>query len=232
MARRLRQGILAERFHFGPGELPALPGQQRTERQVADRHPLELMDLVAELREHPADFAVLPFIEHHLEDGAQFVLRLEVDMLGPGYALGQADSPAQFFQRFRRRHAGDLHEVFLLHAVPGVGEEVCQFAVVGDEDQPLAHPVEPADGKQPLLPRHEIDDARTAIGVEIGRHDPHWLVEHVDHPLRVGESLAVHADLLPQRIDAGAELRHHFAVHLDPSGGDQFLAVPPAPETG
>jgi hypothetical protein len=31
MARCLRQSILAERFHFSPGELPALPGQQPTE---------------------------------------------------------------------------------------------------------------------------------------------------------------------------------------------------------
>jgi hypothetical protein len=32
------------------------------------------VDLVAELREHAADLAILALVEHHLEDGALLVL--------------------------------------------------------------------------------------------------------------------------------------------------------------
>ena len=48
--------------------------------------------------------------------------------------------------------------------------------------------------------------------------------------LRIGEPLAVDADLLPPWIDACAELCHDRAVDLDASGGDQFLAGTTAAE--
>ena len=153
-------------------------------------------------------------------------------MLGPGHPLGEADATAELVEGFRGRHAGDLHEVFLLHAISGVGQEVGQIAVIGDEDQPFTHPVEPPDGKQPLFTRHEIDDARPAVGIEIRRHDPDRLGEHVDHPLGVGEPLAIDADFLTERIDPRAQLRHHLAVDFDAPRRDQLLAIPPAAEPG
>jgi hypothetical protein len=231
-ASGLGEGILAEGLDLRPGQQPPLPRQQIAEGELSDRDTLELMDLVPELREHAANLAVLPLIENHLEDRALLVLRLEVDVLGAGHSLREADAAAEFVEGFRSGNARHLDEVFLLDAIPRVGEEIGQFAVVGDEDQPFAHPVEPADGKQPLFTRHEIDDAGPAVGVEVRGHHADRLGEHVDHPLRVGEPLAVDADLLAERIDPGSELRDHLTVDLDPPGRDQFFAVPPAAEPG
>ena len=70
----LGEGILAEGFDLRPGQLPPLPRQEVAEGELSDRDTLELMDLVPEVREHAADFAVLPFVEDHLEDGALLVL--------------------------------------------------------------------------------------------------------------------------------------------------------------
>ena len=231
-ASGLGEGILAEGLDLRPGQQPPLPRQQVAEGKLSDRDTLELMDLVPELREHTADLAVLPLVENHLEDRALLVLRLEVNVLGAGHALREADAAAEFVEGFQSGNARHLNEVFLLDTIPRVGEEVGQFAVVGDEDQPFAHPVEPADGKQPLFPRHEVDDARPAVGIEVRGYHADRLGEHVDDPLRVGQPLAVDADLLAERIDAGAELRDHLTVDLDPPGRDQFLAVPPAAEPG
>ena len=90
------------------------------------------MDLVPELREHAANLAVLPFIENHLEDRALLVLRLEVNVLGPGHPLREADAAAELVEGFRSGNARHLDEVFLLDAIPRVGEEIGQFAVVAD----------------------------------------------------------------------------------------------------
>jgi hypothetical protein len=228
----LGEGILAEGLDLRPGQQPPLPREEVAERELSNGDPLELMDLVAELREHAADLAILPLVEDHLEDRALLVLGLEVDVLGAGHPLGEADAATEFIERFRGGDPRHLDEVFLLDAIPWVGEEIGKFAVVGDEDQPFAHPVEPADGKQPLFPGHEVDDAGPAVRVEVRGHDADRLGEHVDHPLRVGEPLAVDPDLLTERIDAGAELRHHLSVDLDAPGRDQLLAVPPAAEAG
>ena len=228
----LGEGILAEGFDLRPGQLPPLPRQEVAEGELSDRDTLELMDLVPEVREHAADLAVLPFVEDHLEDGALLVLRFHMDMLGPGHPLRQADAAAELVDGVRSGDPRHLNEVFLLDAIPGMGEEIGQLTVVGDEDQPFAHSVEPADGEQPLLARDEIDDARPAVGVEVRGHHADRLGEHVDNALRVGEPLAIDPDLLAEGIDAGAEFRDHLAVDLDPACRDQFFAVPPAAEPG
>jgi hypothetical protein len=228
----LRQGILAEGLDLRPGQLPTLAGEEVAERKLADRHTLQLMDLVAEVREHAANLTVLPLVEDHLEDGALLVLRLEVDMLSPCHPLGEPDATAEFVDRLRGGHTGHLNEVFFLDSIPGVGAEIGQFTVVGDEDQPFAHPVEPADGEQTLVAGHEIDDAWSAIGVEVRGHHANGLGEHVHDPLRVRQTLAVDADLLTERIDAGAELGDDLAIDLDPACRDQFLAISPASEPG
>jgi hypothetical protein len=67
-------GILAQGLDLAPGELPVLTGQQSAERHLPDAHTLELVDLVAELREHAANLAILALVEHHLQHGAELVL--------------------------------------------------------------------------------------------------------------------------------------------------------------
>ena len=206
--------------------------QEAAQGQRADGDPLELMHFVAEMGEHPADFPIFPLVEHHLQHRTQLVLRLERHMLGPSHAFRQADAPAEFFQGFRGGHARHLHHVFLLHAIAGMGQQICQFAVVGHEDQPLAHAVEPADRKQPLFARHEVDHAGPSGGVEIGGHHAHRLVQHVNHPLRIGEAFPVNANFLPPGIDAGSQERDRLAIDFHPARGDQFFAIPSAPQTG
>ena len=113
-----------------------------------------------------------------------------------------------------------------------MGEEVCEPTVVGEEDQPLAHAVEPANREQPLLAGHEVDDTGSPRRIGVGGHHADRLVEHVDDPLRVGQPLAVNTNLLGARIDAGAERGHHLPVNLDAARRDQFLAGATTAESG
>ena len=146
--------------------------------------------------------------------------------------LGEPDAPPQFVEQFFRRHARDLHEVLLLDTIPGVSEEIREPAIVGEQDQPLAHPIEPADREQPLLTRHQIDDPGPARRIDVGGDDAHGLVEHVDNPLRVWQPLAIDADLLGLRINPRAERGDDLAIHFHASRCDQRLAGPPAAEPG
>ena len=190
------------------------------------------MHFVAEMGKHPADFPIFPFVEHHLQHGTQLVLRLQMHPLGKHLPVGQRDATADLIEQFLGRHARYLHEIFFFHAIPRVGEQIRECTVVGHEDQPLAHAVEPADRKQPLFARHEVDHAWPSGGIEIGGHHAHRLVEHVDHPLGIGEAFPVDANFLPPGIDARTQKRDRLAIDFHAAGGDQFLAIPPAPQTG
>ena len=190
------------------------------------------MDLVAQAGEHPSDLPVLALVEHHLQNGALLVLGANLDPLGMHAALGQPHSPSETVKHLGPRHTGYLHVIFLLDAIPRMGQKVGQFAIVGDEDQALAHPVKPADCKEPCVAGHKIDHPRATGGIVIGGDGSDRLVEHVDNPLRVRQPLTVDTDLLPQGIDAGAEFRNHFSINLDAALCDQFLATAAAAETG
>ena len=45
-----------------------------------------------------------------------------------------------------------------------MGQAVGEVAVVGEEQEALGVPVEPADGEDPRLGRDEVDDRRAALG--------------------------------------------------------------------
>jgi hypothetical protein len=152
---------------------------------------------VAQPGEHATNLAVLALVEHHLEHRTLFVLRADRDPLGMHLALREPDSAAELVEQFLRRHAGDLHEVSLLHAIAGMGQQIREITVIGEQEQALAREVEPADREQPLVGGHEIDGPGPARGVEVRRHDADGLVEQVHHPPHPREPLAVNADLLP-----------------------------------
>ena len=186
------------------------------------------MHLVAEAGEHPADLAVLALVEHHLEYGALLVLRTDRNPLRVHLPLGQTDAAAKSVDQLLGGHTGDLHEVFFLHAIPRMSEEVGEAPVVGEQNQSLTHAVQPTDREEPQVARHQINDAGPARRVDVGGDDPDRFVEHENDPLRIRQSLAVDADLLGERIDTTAERGHHLPVNLDASRRDQFLAGTPA----
>ena len=140
------------------------------------------------------------------------------------FPFGKPDAPAKLLEQFSLGHTRHLHEVFLLDSVAWMGQQVGKFPVVGDQDQALAHPIEPADGKQPSLAWYEINHPRATGGVKVRGHHSHRLIEHVDHPLRVGEPLAIDTDFLGARVDPRAKAGDDLAVNLHPAAGDEFLA--------
>ena len=94
--------------------------------------------------------------------------------------------------------AGDLHVVDLLDAVPRMREPVGQLAVVGDEDQPFARHVEPADAEGARrVGRQQVDDARPAGRIARRADHARRLVDgKVDELRPACSDFAVDADFL------------------------------------
>src|SRR5437867_4017281 len=103
-------------------------------------------------------------------------------------------------------------------------QAISELAVVGNEDQPLTGPVEPADGKNTLLGGNQIDDARAAARIEIGRDDADGLIDREVQPVWLANDFAIHADFLGRGIDPRAQFGDGFAVDLDSARGYELFA--------
>jgi hypothetical protein len=188
------------------------------------------MDFVTEPREHSADLAVLPLVEHHLKHGALSVLGADRHPLGVHFSLGEPHPLPQLVEEFFGGNACDLHEVFFLDSIAGMCEKVGERTIVGQQDQSLAHAVEPSHGEQTVIAGDEVDDPRPSGRIDVGRDDADRLVEQVDDTADLGQPLTIDPDFLCPRIDAGAELGHHDPIDLDAARRDQFLAGAAATE--
>jgi len=136
-------------------------------------------------------------------------------------------------QHFARGLAGDHDAVNLLDAEPRVGQPVREFTVVGQEHQPGALLVEPADRVNPLGDLGEdVDDQGLARRVAVGRDVAFGLVDGVVNVSFGVDLLAVERDLLAARVDAGAEFADDLVVDRDPALEDEFLARPPRADAG
>ena len=117
--------------------------------------------------------------------------------------------------------------VGLLDPVPRMSQAVGQLAVVGQNHQPHAVLIEPADRVDPL--RHlgqQVDHPGPARGVVVGRDVAlglvHGIVDHLLEP----DPFAVHGDGRTLGIDPRAELADDLAIDRDPALEDVFLALP------
>src|SRR6266508_2892383 len=125
----------------------------------------------------------------------------------------------------------DLSKVPLLDAVARMGKAVGEVAVIGEQDQPLGVPVQPADRDHPRVLWHHLDHRRPALRVIGGAHHSQRLVQHpVAQPLVDHDPRAVDLDPIGGRVDPPAHLLHDLAVDRHPSGTDQLLDRPPGPK--
>ena len=159
---------LAEGVEFFAAERSNGPGRQFAQPHRTDGRPHQAEHLVADLGQQAADFAVLAFRQHHFQQRAVLVMRLDGRLFRPGKPLGQVDAAANSLEHLRLGLAGDLDQIGFRHFVAGVAEPVGEFAVVGHQDQPLAVQVEPSHGKQPdAAGRDQVDHPRPARRVAI-----------------------------------------------------------------
>jgi hypothetical protein len=195
---------------------------------------------VPNLFKHLAQLAVAPFNQHHLIPGIVALPYLaNARRRCPHHARARlapldGDAPAQNVQfRFGRLPA-HFHQVGLLHSRRGLGQLVGKLAVVGHQQKPLAHVIQPAHGIEPLAHLlKKLHHRRTAFGILYRGHEALRLVEHkVALTLGALQQLSVHADVVAPRIGLRAQFGHNLAVDLHASLFDQLFGATPAGNAG
>jgi hypothetical protein len=120
------------------------------ERAITDT--TDLLDVMADLFEHLAEFAVATFDQNDFIPGVVALANLS-DLGGSGvhatraglFAIDADAALAQAVKFFLSGFATDFDEISFLYAGGSAGELVGQFAVVGHNQQTFAEVVEAAD---------------------------------------------------------------------------------------
>ena len=183
-------------------------------------------------RQQPADLAIAAFVQDDFQFRRFPLAASDTHGSDAGHAFRQMNAAPQPVQGLDGRASLDSRQIGLVDPVSRMGQAVRQIAVVGDQDQPFAGPVQPADREQPFVRANQVDHAGPPIGIPAGRDDARRLVHGEVQPFGVGQRRSIHADQLPHRIDARAEFRDDLAIDFDATGQDQLLAFAAAADAG
>ena len=220
------------------GNLPEkveLPGAQRSdfsdsetlETHGANSDPRQRHHFMAELREHPANLAILAFGENHFEDACLSLLADDPHALGSNLALGEPDTLGELVENLALGKAGDHDSINLLNAKFGVSEFVGEVAVVGQENQTRALLVEPSDCVHPLRDLGEqVDHQGFSGGVVIAGDVTLGLVDGVINMPLKPDLLTVDMNGRVRGVDLDAEFLGNLAVDRHSPLRDEFLASP------
>ena len=148
-----------------------------------------------------ADLAVLAFPQNDFHFG-RLGTRLQYpsafDFHKP---FGDVDAFAHLLHCQRFDLASHRHPVDLSHAILWVCQQLCQVAVVGQQDQAFAAAVQSTDWEDAFGSRHKIDHAWAPMRIGIRRDDAFGFVNRVVDLLLSTEVDTVNAYLLRFRID-------------------------------
>jgi hypothetical protein len=210
------------------------------EDQRAVANAADFLDEVADLLEHFAQLAVATLDKDDFVPGIVSLADLAdagrrgAHLRRSGLATFYGDTTAENVELGFGGLAGDLDQVGFFHARGGLGEAVCQFTIVGDDEQPLANVIEATDGVEALLEFvEELHHRGPALGVLDGGDKASGLVEDkVAQTLGALEELAVDANVVAASIGLGAQFGNDLAVDLDAALLDHRLGTASAGDTG
>jgi len=112
-----------------------------------------------------------------------------------------------------------------------MSQSLCQFPVVGEQNQTSAGRIESADREQSIVTGHQIDDARSALWVAIGAQNASRFMNGEVGRSMTFEWFAVDGDLGGFDIDFGTDLGDRFAIDFDATVGDQLIDSTPRAKT-
>jgi hypothetical protein len=208
-------------------------GFDAAEGEGADGGAFELDHGMAEAAEHAAHEAVAAFPDDELEGGGGARAAEDMCAGGSGASVGEWDAAAEACEGLGGDGAFDGGDVGFGDAVAGVGQEVGEASVVGDDDEAGGILVEPADGKEAVWSLgDEIGDAGGAVFGAGGGDVSAGLVDEVVDELFGLDGPSVAGDLVAVGVEAEAELGDDASVDADAAFEDDLLAVAAASDAG
>lgn len=179
--------------------------------------------------DHPLHLMLPSFVNRDFEPGIAFRPADLVHLRRRREAIFQFDAPLKHFNLGIVEHTLDLDQIGFRNMVAWMEQGLGQIAVIGQQHEPLAVEIQPSDRKHAHRDSvQEILHGRATLRIVQGGHDVLRLVEdEIDIRLRRPQMLAVDLDVVPVRIDLGAELLHHAAVDRHAAGRDQLLSLAP-----
>jgi hypothetical protein len=119
-----------------------------------------------------------------------------------GKPLGKMDAPTQLAEYLVRRLASHPHAINLANPIPGVRQPIGQFAIVRDQDQPFAGPIEAPHGKQAFVRTNEIDHSCSTARIMVCTDNTRGFIHQVVGTLRMVQGHPVDPHSLPEGIDS------------------------------
>lgn len=136
------------------------------ELQRAETNPPQVEYRMTRRRQHPAN-QVVPTLAHFQLKPGRAVFLPQLGHPGrPGRPVGEVHALAKPFERLVSDRPLDPGPVYFRHSEPGMRQPVGEFTIIGQEQEPLAVPVQPADGIHPLFHiRNQFEDGWAMPGV-------------------------------------------------------------------
>jgi hypothetical protein len=218
---------IAERVELQLRQLASIADPEIVKRQVCERDPLELVDLVAERLEHSMDLTMLAFMDRDPEPGVLALTGQDLDLGGHrDRAVVERDALAQRIDAVAVEPAVNLDVIRLGHVVAGREQARRELAVVGQEQHALGIEVEATDRLDRDWQVRQVIHHRGATAVVgHGGDAALGLVEQDIEIVEGGDGFAVDQHGVVVRIDLRAEHGDDLAVHLHATGDDQLLGL-------
>jgi len=137
---------IAERVELQLRQLASVADAELVKRQVRERHPLELVDLVAERLDHPMDLAMLAFMDRDAEPRVLALAGKDLDLgRHRGGAIIERDAIPQRLDVLALELAVNLDVIRLGDVIAGREQPCRELAIVGQEQHAFGVEVEAAD---------------------------------------------------------------------------------------
>ena len=180
---------------------------------------------MSEAGEDSSDFTILALTQHYLQL-CRATARLEqFRTFDLNETFGDVDTLAHLPHGFRFDFTRYGDSIDLSDTELWVGESLCEFPIVGEQDQSFTASVEPTNGKNTFIWRDEVDDSWAAVWITISCDDANRLVDgEVDRFLFL-EQYTVDTYFLNGAINCRTKFGDNLSIDINTTGFDQLLAL-------
>lgn len=173
-----------------------------------------------------ADDMVKAFVNDDLDENTFSRLAQNTTFVGNNQTILNFDAVANALHLPVVRLPGRYDMIFLGEAIFGMHDAVRDIAVVGEQKQTLSFTIKPTDRVNAFRNLDEIHDGPSLLFIARCRDKPAGLIQYQEAWSLWLEDLAINADFVFERIDAGSELGNGLAVHLDAAVCDETFGGP------